>query len=248
MLCTYVSTAEMLAKEQMEGRLNLNLKEIIVGGETLTPKTREYVEKIFQCKMRSLYASAEACGIALDCDYNHMHLHNESLIVEPVDENYNPVPVGKQAQKILITSLYEKTVPLIRYEINDKVTIHTTPCKCGNKAPWVEVEGRSIEPPFIFKNEKGEVTVSTFMLFVKTMGLQNVRKIQLILHGYDWLECRVDFIENTGEMETFQEIKGILADSLEKFNVKNVKISLSKENPQIDASTRKFKFAYQIMY
>lgn len=246
-ICTYVSTIEALAKEQMKGTLRLKLKAVFTGGETLSQKTREHIENVFGCRMHSMYASTEASGIALDCDCGHMHLHNDNLIVEPVDENYNPVSVGEKSHKILITSLYERTVPLIRYEVSDKVTIHTTPCKCGNKSPWVEVEGRSVEPPFVFKNEDGEVNVSTFMLFVKTMGLPNVRKIQLILHGYEQLECRVDFIENVEEQETFEVIKKILADSLEKFNVKNVNIYLSNDIPQIDPSTRKFKFAYQMI-
>lgn len=246
-ICTYVSTIEALAKEQMKGTLRLKLKAVFTGGETLSQKTREYIENVLGCRMYSMYASTEASGIALDCDCGHMHLHNDSLIVEPVDENNNPVPEGEKSHKILITSLYERTVPIIRYEVSDKVTIHNTPCKCGNQSPWVEVEGRSVEPPFIFKNADGEVNVSTFMLFVKTMGLPNVRKIQLILHGYEQLECRVDFIENIEEQETFEVIKKILADSLEKFNVKNVKIYLSNDKPQIDPSTRKFKFAYQMM-
>lgn len=246
-ICTYVSTIEALAKEQMKGTLRLKLKAVFTGGETLSQKTREYIENVFGCRMYSMYASTEASGIALDCDCGHMHLHNDRLIVEPVDENNNPVPEGEKSHKILITSLYERTVPIIRYEVSDKVTIHNTPCKCGNQSPWVEVEGRSVEPPFIFKNADGEVNVSTFMLFVKTMGLPNVRKIQLILHGYEQLECRVDFIENIEEQETFEVIKKILADSLEKFNVKNVKIYLSNDKPQIDPSTRKFKFAYQMM-
>ena len=246
-ICTYVSTIEALAKEQMKGTLRLKLKEVITGGETLSQKTREHIEKVFKCKMRSIYASTEASGIALDCDYGHMHLHNDSLIIEPVDENNNPVSVGEKSHKILITSLYERTVPLIRYGVSDKVTIHNTTCKCGNKSPWIEVEGRSVEPPFIFKNADGEVSVSTFVLFVKTMGLPNVRKIQLILHGYEQLECRVDFIENVDEQKSFEVMKKILTDSLDKYNVKNVNIYLSKEKPQTDAVTHKFKFAYQVM-
>ena len=244
-ICTYISTIEALAKEQIKGTLKLQLKEVITGGETLSSKTREYIEQVFGCKMRSLYASTEASGIALGCDYGHMHLHNDNLIVEPVDENNKPVPVGEKSHKILITSLYEKTVPLIRYEVSDKVTIHNTPCKCGNQSPWVEVEGRSVEPPFIFKGANGEVAVPTFMLFVKTMGLPNVRRIQLVLHGYEQLECRIDFIENVGEQETFDNIKKILADSLKNYNIKNMNIYLSDSQPQIDPVSRKFKFAYQ---
>lgn len=246
-LCTYVSTVELLASEQIKGKLHLDLKEILVGGETLSLKTREYIKSAFHCNVRSIYASTEASGIAVDCDCEHMHLHNKDLIVEPVDENNSPVPVGQKAHKILITSLEERTVPLIRYEISDKVTIHSEPCKCGNMAPWVEVEGRTVEPPFILKNDSGEVVISTFILYVKTMGLGDVRKIQLILHGYDQMECRVDFLEGADEQEVFKEIKRILTDCLANVNVHNVNIFLSDKKPQIDPATNKFKFAYQIM-
>ena len=125
-ICTYVSTIEALAKEQMKGTLQLKLKEVFTGGETLSQKTREHIENVFGCKMRSMYASTEASAIALDCDYGHMHLHNENLIVELVDENNNPVPVGEKSHKILITSLYERTVPLIRYEINPTFQLFIT--------------------------------------------------------------------------------------------------------------------------
>jgi len=247
LLCTYVSTVEILAREQIKGKLNLNLKEIIVGGENLSPKSREYMKRAFHCNIHSVYASTETSGIAVDCNCGRMHLHNKNLIIEPVDENNNPVSVGKKAHKILITTLAQKTVPLIRYEITDKVTIHNKPCKCGNKAPWIEVEGRTTEPPFIFKNESGEVLISTFMLFVKTTGLMDVRKIQLFLHGYDQLECRVDFLEGANEAKAFEEIKRLLMDYLTSVNVYHVNIYLSDKKPEIDPVTNKFKFAYQVL-
>ena len=245
-LCTYVSTMEMLAKEQIRGNLHLDLKEVIMGGETLSLKTRHYLKEVFGCKLYSLYGSTEASGIAIDCDHGHMHLHNEHLILEAVDDNFQPVPVGMKAQKILITSLYEKTVPLIRYEITDKVTIHDSLCECGNKAPWIEVEGRTVEPPFVFMKNETEINVPTFVLFVKTMGMPNIRKIQLILHQNERLECRIDFIEDRNEKEAFEEIKKILNDSLNGYGVYDVDIYLSDRKPEIDPQTRKFKFAYQI--
>ena len=246
-IASYVSTAEALAREQSKGNLHLNLKEVMIGGELLTAKARQLIQDAFGCTVRSLYATTEAGGIAVDCECGHMHLHNKRLILEPVDENNCPVPAGKKAHKMLLTSLYERTVPLIRYEISDKVTIHNDSCPCGNKAPWIEVEGRNTEVPLIFKNKNGEVSVSTFVLFAKTVGFLNVRKLQLVLHGYNRLECRVDFIRDKEALETFEKLKEILADSLEKFNVRNVNIYLSDEKPQIDSSTHKFKFAYQIV-
>lgn len=246
-LVTYSSSAELLASEQIKGTLHLKLEDIVVSGETLSDKTRNYIQNAFQCRVRSIYACTEASGIAVDCKYNHMHLHNSGLILEPVDEHNNPVPVGKTAHKLLITVLYQKTIPLIRYEINDKVTIHNTPCPCKNKAPWIKVEGRSAITPFIFKTKNGEISIFIFALLLTIEGLDAVRRIQIILHGYDQLECRIDFMEGTDEVKVFQKIKTIFTDCFEENNIDNVHIYLSDKKPQIDSKTGKFVKAYQIL-
>ncbi len=246
-LVTYASSAELLASEQIKGTLHLNLKYIAVGGETLSAKTRDYIQNAFQCKAHSIYACTEASGIAIDCKCNHMHLHNPELILEPVDEHNNPVPVGQTAYKLLVTVLYQKTIPLIRYEINDKVTVHNTPCPCGNRSPWIEVEGRSATSPFIFKTKNSEVSIFIFALLFTVEGLDTVRRIQIVLHEYDRLECRVDFMEGADEMKAFEKIKNIFATCFEKNNIDNVHIYLSDKKPQIDSKTGKFVKAYQIL-
>ena len=98
----------------------------------------------------------------------------------------------------------------------------------------------------VFVKNETEINVPTFVLFVKTMGMPNIRKIQLILHQNERLECRIDFIEDRNEKEAFEEIKKILNDSLNGYGVYDVDIYLSDRKPEIDPQTRKFKFAYQI--
>lgn len=248
LLLTYPSSAELLASEQLKGNLHLNLKEIVVSGETLSEKSRTYIENAFHCKVRSLYACTEGSGIASDCSHNHLHLHNSGIILEPVDEHYQPVPAGKLAHKILLTVLYEKTVPLIRYEINDRIAIHQEPCPCGNKAPWITIEGRTATAPFVFKNKRGDnVPVFIFALLFTIEGIDGIRRIQLILHGYEELECRVDFLEGADEKRVFKKIKNILSNYLRKNDIPNVMIYLSTKKPQIDPKTHKFVKAYQII-
>lgn len=246
-LMSYPCTAELLASEQRKGNLHLNLKEIVVGGETLSSKTRNYIQDAFHCRVRSYYACTEASGIASECLHNHMHLHNTGIILEPVDKHNQPVPAGKLAHKVLLTVLYEKTIPLIRYELNDRIAIHHTPCSCGNKAPWITIEGRSATSPFIFKNTHGEdVPVSIFSLILMIEGVDSIRRVQLILHNHTELECRVDFMKDADKHKTFKKIKKILSNCLKKNNVNNVNIYLSTKQPQIDPITHKFVKAYQI--
>jgi len=246
-LVTYSSSAELLATEQIKGTLSLNLKYIAVGGETLSSKARDYIKQSFRCRVRSIYACTEASGIAIDCKCNHMHLHNPGLILEPVDEHNNPVPAGQTAYKLLVTVLYQKTVPIIRYEINDRVTVHNTPCPCGKHSPWVEVEGRSAISPFIFQTKNGEVSIFIFALLLTVEGIDGVRRIQIVLHGYDRLECRVDFMEGADECKTFEKIKNVFAECFEKNCIDNVLIYLSDLKPQIDIKTGKLVKAYQIL-
>lgn len=247
LLVTYASSAELLAHEQIKGTLRLNLKEITVGGETLSEKARDYIQNAFGCRVRSLYACTEASGIAIDCKYDHMHLHNPGLILEPVDKHNQPVAVGQTAHKLLVTVLYEKTVPLIRYELNDSVTVHNTPCPCKNPAPWIKIEGRSAVRPFIFKSKNGEVSIFVFSLLLTVEGIDMVRRVQIILHGYDRLECRVDFMEGADEIKTFEKIKQVFAECFEKNEIENVQIYLSDEKPQINPQNGKFVKAYQIL-
>ena len=60
-----------------------------------------------------------------------MHLPDDLVIVEPVDARGNAVVPGRPADKILLTNLYNRTQPLIRYEVTDAMTVETEVCECG---------------------------------------------------------------------------------------------------------------------
>ena len=40
-----------------------------------------------------------------------------------VDDEYRPVPAGVPGAKVLVTNLYNRVQPLIRYEVGDVVTL-----------------------------------------------------------------------------------------------------------------------------
>lgn len=149
--------------------------------------------------------------------------------------------------KLLLTVLYQKIVPLIRYELHDRVTVHNIPCPCGNKSPWLKVEGRSAVSPFIFKTENGEVSIFILALLFTVEAIEDIRRIQIVLHGYDRLECRIDFMEGAHELKAFEKVKNIFARCLQQNNIDNVEIYLSDQKPQIDSKTGKFVKAYQIL-
>lgn len=86
-----------------------------------------------------------------------MHLNEDMQIVEPVDENGRPVLPGDKSSKIYLTNLYNHTLPLIRYEITDRVVLLAgNGCVCGSKLRRIgDIEGR-LEDVFSYE---GGVTV-----------------------------------------------------------------------------------------
>ena len=72
-----------------------------------------------------------------------MHVSEDLVIVEPVDEDGRPVAPGQRSVKVCLTNLFNRALPLIRYEITDEVRIESEPCPCGSAHRCVaDIQGR----------------------------------------------------------------------------------------------------------
>lgn len=90
---------------------------------------------------------AECSALSVGCNARDgCHLNADHAILEVVDESNRPVPAGTPGSKVLLTNLYNRLQPMIRYEIGDVVTLGAAPCPCGSNLPRIEaVSGRTKE-------------------------------------------------------------------------------------------------------
>lgn len=147
-LIAYPSIASVLTDELLQGRLHIPLKVISCGGETLSPELRRRIEEAWGVKIFNMYGATESAPVAGECSAHiGLHLFEDFTIVENVDENNRPVPPGEVGAKILLTVLYRRTQPLIRYEVTDMVRVSPHgPCPCGRPFTLLEsVLGRTGE-------------------------------------------------------------------------------------------------------
>jgi phenylacetate-coenzyme A ligase PaaK-like adenylate-forming protein len=80
------------------------------------------------------------------CSTRRQHVYEDLVIVEPVDADYRPVPHGVTGDRILVTVLFSRTLPLIRYEMSDEVRLDGRGCPCGRSFELLtKVEGRAEE-------------------------------------------------------------------------------------------------------
>jgi phenylacetate-coenzyme A ligase PaaK-like adenylate-forming protein len=94
-------------------------------------------------RIRDNYGSTEGF-IAWQCPACSYHINAEHVAVEIVDERGIPVGPG-QMGRILITTLENRLMPLVRYEIGDYAIASNDLCSCGRTLPVLgKVIGRGI--------------------------------------------------------------------------------------------------------
>jgi len=94
------------------------LKVCIVTSEMLLEKDKFLLEKQFGVPVVNEYGASELDLIAFENPEGEWQVNSETLFVEILDEHNTVLPYGKEG-RIIITSLFNKAHPFIRYDIGD---------------------------------------------------------------------------------------------------------------------------------
>ena len=119
----YTSSIVLFAKFLQQKNIVLKdicptLKVCMVTSEMLFDDDKILLEKQFGIPIINEYGASELDLIAFQSPNGEWQVNAETLFVEILDENNQPVPNGTLG-RIVITSLFNKAHPFIRYEIGD---------------------------------------------------------------------------------------------------------------------------------
>jgi phenylacetate-CoA ligase len=143
----YASAMATLARNILEQGLRPpQLRAAISNAEPLYAHQRDLITRAFGCRVYETYGMSEmACG-ASECEHGFLHLWPDAGFWEVLsDDSDTPVPPGKSG-RLVCTGLINNDMPLIRYEVGDRVTLAdpASVCACGRKLPMLKsVEGRN---------------------------------------------------------------------------------------------------------
>jgi phenylacetate-CoA ligase len=95
--------------------------------EMLLDEQRARMEQAFGCKVFNQYGCREVPNIAWQCRHGGMHVMSDLVHLEsvPVDGEY----------RLLVTSLTNRLMPFIRYELGDNGRLLDGVCACGSPFP-----------------------------------------------------------------------------------------------------------------
>ena len=118
------------------------VKRALVSGDACPKGVMEELEKALGSKLYPRYGSRE-CGLggAVTCPaFAGMHLRENHIIPEIVDERGNVLPDGEYGE-LVITTIGSDAMPLIRYRTGDYTRI-LPPCPCGGITRRIDTVSR----------------------------------------------------------------------------------------------------------
>lgn len=99
--------------------------------EVLDAQQRADMERAFGCKVFNQYGSREVPNIACECRHGNMHVFTDMVYLESLGMD------GED--RLLVTSLTNRLMPFIRYDIGDSGRLKPGECACGSPFPMMEM-------------------------------------------------------------------------------------------------------------
>jgi phenylacetate-CoA ligase len=142
----YVSSIFLLArylKEHPQIKIP-KFKTIFLASENVYPWQREYIKKIFKCRVFSHYGHSEMVLLGMECERSHnLHFFPQYGLLEIIGQDGNIKTSPGDKGELVGTSFHNYAMPLIRYRTQDYGIIGKNNCDCGRKYQILEdVEGR----------------------------------------------------------------------------------------------------------
>jgi phenylacetate-CoA ligase len=105
---------------------------IITAGETLSKQRRTLLEEAYNCDVHDFFSHHEDVAVISECRHKTKHIYENFAYNEVIDEDSQNLS-GSDTGRLVGTGFYNYAMPLIRYDISDRVIIDTDNriCPCG---------------------------------------------------------------------------------------------------------------------
>jgi len=129
-------------------------------GEALLPSTATAIRQSWGLTPQEWYWAIEGGFLAQPCMcQSNIHTNDDLVILEAVDHKHDPVAPGNVSTHVLVTPLYYQTLPLIRYQHDDQITILPEKCGCGSSLRLLGNIHNRIDDIFTYATQKSKVAI-----------------------------------------------------------------------------------------
>lgn len=224
----YFNGLKVLAEQKEKGILKINPEVLVNCGEGINLKYKENIERIFNAPMSNLYGFAESPIVAVGTgDVDGLILRDDISIIELKDDH------------LLLTNLYNKTQPVIRYRINDYVKLKR---EADYDLPFDILDTVVGRDEFViwFENKDGNMDFIHPLIFTD-FYVNGLDKLQIVIKSktsFDFLAI----INSKNKKQVKKQIEKKLDKILKDKNFANVKYKIIEvDELKVDKKTGKFR-------
>ena len=229
-LIGYAKALRDLSVEKTSGHLKITPKRILSGGEPLTADDRILIVSAFGVPVMNTYAASEHMLVAVGYPgLDGMIIQEDDLIVEAHSDH------------TLITNLLNKTLPLVRYRMDDVLCLREKPDP-GWPAHRIieEIIGRQEHAPR-FINESGQLDAIHPIVFVEFF-VRGLDAFQIVVTDDESFVFLAVVRPDRPQAETVKDIKHRLEEILTTKRMGNVKYTVELiQHLSADPATGKFQ-------
>jgi phenylacetate-CoA ligase len=161
-LVGFASYITALAHAQLQGKLSIQPRWVSTNSELLDDEMQAVIQQAWGVKPCNSWGSVEIGSVAMENQtHDGMIIGEDGVILELVDDHLHPVTSSAFASKVLATSLFSRSMPLIRYVIEDVIDIshyardfpayHVIQSVLGRTTDWFHYKNCHI-PPIAFRD------------------------------------------------------------------------------------------------
>lgn len=119
------------------------LRAFVVAGEPMSEARRARLSSVWGGRrIFEDYGSTETGSLGGECQEGRLHLWDDRLFFEVMDDLTGRAGLHGEGQ-LIVTTLYREGMPLVRYALEDRVLVEPAGCPCGSPHATVRVLGRA---------------------------------------------------------------------------------------------------------
>ena len=214
LISSFPSTLKVLVEEIRAGRLNLPRPlSVLSSGEMLERDLVVDIQDAMGTTPFNVYGGIEAYPMAQDCPFHSLHVNEDHFILEAD-------PAGG-----LITNLMNRTVPILRYRIDDLYQFESEACPCGSRFQALTLSDAKRTGQFFIPDGASRKKVNTMAFKDTIYGFLEVIQSQIQQTGPRDFTVRV--VTHSPSSDLALRLKKRLLDALSKGGVSESEVTVT---------------------
>lgn len=163
------------------------ISKVVVTAEPLYEWQRELFGEVFGAETFERYGSREIGTVASEgMDHVGMHIFEPTYFLEVIDADGRPAAYGEMGE-LVVTDLYNRAMPLIRYRTGDMVRIENASAR--SNTVWrriTAVGGRVVD--LVYRLDGSRIAGEAIIMSLRTSGVRN--KVQVVQNAPEKLTVK----------------------------------------------------------